>query len=151
MDLKDEHGGTLDWGNGGKTSALMGLTMKVAKIETFVRNLEKDLAGVNPDNSKERLVKNESRLDVIEGRLSKIEESIAALDDLKSVSKWLNPKALGSILALLMGGSVAGNIGLSSLQDDTEDDKIEQKIETQDERLDKLLKMFENRDEGQAR
>lgn len=146
--MKEEHGGTLDWGNGGKTSAIMGLTMKVAKIETFVRNLEKELGGINPDNSKERLVKNESRLDVIEVRLSKIEESIASLDDLKSALKWLNPKALGSLLALLLGGSVAGNAGLSSLQENTEDEKIEQKIETQDERLDKLLKMLENQDDS---
>ena len=146
--MRDENGGTLDWGNGDKTSAIMGLTMKVAKIETFVRNLEKDLDGINPDKSKERLVKNESRLDVIEVRLSKIEESIASLDDLKSASKWLNPKALGSLLALLMGGSVAGNVGLSSLQENTEDAKIEQKIETQDERLDKLLKMLENQDDS---
>ena len=146
--MRDENGGTLDWGNGDKTSAIMGLTMKVAKIETFVRNLEKDLDGINPDKSKERLVKNESRLDVIEGRLNKIEESIASLDDLKSASKWLNPKALGSLLALLMGGSVAGNVGLSSLQENTEDAKIEQKIETQDERLDKLLKMLENENDS---
>jgi hypothetical protein len=146
--VRDENGGTLEWGNGDKTSAIMGLTMKVAKIETFVRNLEKDLDGINPDKSKERLVKNESRLDVIEGRLSKIEESIASLDDLKSASKWLNPKALGSLLALLMGGSVAGNVGLSSLQENTEDAKIEQKIETQDERLDKLLKMLENKNDS---
>ena len=146
--MRDENGGTLDWGNGDKTSAIMGLTMKVAKIETFVRNLEKDLDGINPDKSKERLVKNESRLDVIEGRLNKIEESIASLADLKSASKWLNPKALGSLLALLMGGSVAGNVGRSSLQENTEDAKIEQKIETQDERLDKLLKMLENENDS---
>jgi hypothetical protein len=146
--VRDENGGTLDWGNGDKTSAIMQLTMKIAKLETFVRNLEKDMDGINPDKSKERLVKNESRLDVIEGRLGKIEESIASLDDLKSASKWLNPKALGSLLALLMGGSVAGNVGLSSLQENTEDEKIEQKIETQDERLDKLLKMLENRDDN---
>ena len=146
--MNDEHGGTLDWGSGGKTSAIMGLTMKVAKLETFVRNLEKDVADINPDKARERLVKNESRLDVIEGRLSKIEESIASLDDLKSASKWLNPKALGSLLALLMGGSVAGNVGLSSLQENTEDAKIEQKIETQDERLDKLLKMLENKNDS---
>jgi len=146
--VREEHGGTLDWGGGGDTSAIMQLTMKVGKMETFVRNLEKDIEGIDPEKSRERLGKNESRLDVIEDKLGKLEESIASLDDLKSASKWLNPKALGSLLALLMGGSVAGNVGLSSLQENTGDEKIEQKIETQDERLDKLLKMLENRDDN---
>ena len=146
--MREEHGGTLDWGGGGDTSAIMQLTMKVGKMETFVRNLEKDIEGIDPEKSRERLGKNESRLDVIEDKLGKLEESIASLDDLKSASKWLNPKALGSLLALLMGGSVAGNVGLSSLQENTGDEKIEQKIETQDERLDKLLKMLENRDDN---
>jgi hypothetical protein len=141
--VRDEHGGTLDWKDDGNHSAIIQLTMKIAKLETFVRQLEKDVDAMNPEKSRERLGKNESRLDVMDDRLSKIEEGIAALDDLKSASKWLNPKAIGSVLAILLGGSVAGNVGISTLQHNGTDQKIEQKIETQDERLDKLLKMLE--------
>ena len=146
--MRDDHGGTLDWGGGGDTSAIMQLTMKVGKMETFVRNLEKDIQGIAPEKSRERLGKNESRLDVIDARLSKLEEGIASLDDLKSASKWLNPKAIGSVLAVLLGGSVAGNVGISTLQHNGTDQKIEQKIETQDERLDKLLKMLETENDS---
>lgn len=141
--MRDEHGGTLDWKDDGNHSAIIQLTMKIAKLETFVRQLEKDVDAMNPEKSRERLGKNESRLDVMDDRLSKIEEGIASLDDLKSASKWLNPKAIGSVLAILLGGSVAGNVGISTLQHNGTDQKIEQKIETQDERLDKLLKMLE--------
>lgn len=146
--MREERGGTLDWGGGGDASAIMQLTMKIGKMEIFVRNLEKDIAGIDPEKSRERLSKNESRLDVIEGQLSKIEDGLSELDGLKSATKWLTPKALGSLLALLLGGSVAGNVGLSSLQENTDDQKIEQKIETQDERLDKLLQMMEDRDDN---
>ena len=42
-----DHGDTLGWsGDGGKTSAIMNLTMKVAKLETFARNLEKEVKDV---------------------------------------------------------------------------------------------------------
>ena len=141
--MRDENGGTLEWKGDGNHSAIIQMTMKIAKLETFVRQLEKDVDAMNPEKSLERLGKNESRLDVMDDRLSKIEEGIAALDDLKSASKWLNPKAIGSVLAILLGGSVAGNVGISTLQHNGTDQKIEQKIETQDERLDKLLKMLE--------
>lgn len=141
--MRDENGGTLDWKDDGNHSAIIQMTMKIAKLETFARQLEKDVDAMNPEKSRERLGKNESRLDVMDDRLSKIEEGIASLDDLKSASKWLNPKAIGSVLAILLGGSVAGNVGISTLQHNGTDQKIEQKIETQDERLDKLLKMLE--------
>lgn len=141
--MRDENGGTLEWKGDGNHSAIIQMTMKIAKLETFVRQLEKDVDAMNPEKSLERLGKNESRLDVMDDRLKKIEEGIAALDDLKSAAKWLNPKAMGSLLAILLGGSVAGNVGISTLQHNGTDQKIEQKIETQDERLDKLLKMLE--------
>ncbi|MBT3708925.1 MAG: hypothetical protein HOG19_05755 [Gammaproteobacteria bacterium] len=141
--MRDENGGTLEWKGDGNHSAIMQLTMKIAKLETFVRQLEKDLDGINPEKSRERLGKNESRLDVMDDRLGKIEDSVSSLDDIRAVSKWLNPKAIGSVLAILLGGSVAGNVGISTLQHNGTDQKIEQKIETQDERLDKLLKMLE--------
>ncbi len=140
--MRDETGGTLEWKGDNNHSAIMQLTMKIAKLETFVRNLEKDVEALNPEKSRERLGKNESRLDVIDDRLGKIEMGIASLDDLKSASKWLNPKAIGSLLAVLLGGSVAGNVGITTLQHKGTDHQIEQKIETQDERLDKLLKMM---------
>ena len=139
---------TLDWAGGGDTSAIMQLTMKVGKMETFVRNLEKDIQGIDPEKSRERLGKNESRLDVIEDKLGKIEEALSSLDDVRAISKWLNPKTIGSVLAILLGGSVAGNVGITSMQDDGTEQQIEQTLETQDERLDKLLKMMESRNDN---
>ena len=146
--MREEHGGTLDWGGGGDTSAIMQLTMKVGKMETFVRNLEKDIQGIDPEKSRERLGKNESRLDVIDAKLDKIEEALSSLDDVRAISKWLSPKSIGSVLAILLGGSVAGNVGITSIQDSGADQQIEQTLETQDERLDKLLKMMENQNDN---
>ena len=146
--MREEHGGTLDWGGGGDTSAIMQLTMKVGKMETFVRNLEKEIEGIDPEKSRERLSKNESRLDVIDAKLDKIEEALSSLDDVRAISKWLSPKSIGSVLAILLGGSVAGNVGITSMQDSGADQQIEKTLETQDERLDKLLKMMENQNDN---
>ncbi len=146
--MREEHGGTLDWGGGGDTSAIMQLTMKVGKMETFVRNLEKEIEGIDPEKSRERLSKNESRLDAIDAKLDKIEEALSSLDDVRAISKWLSPKSIGSVLAILLGGSVAGNVGITSMQDSGADQQIEKTLETQDERLDKLLKMMENQNDN---
>jgi hypothetical protein len=146
--VREEHGGTLDWGGGGDTSAIMQLTMKVGKMETFVRNLEKEIEGIDPEKSRERLSKNESRLDAIDAKLDKIEEALSSLDDVRAISKWLSPKSIGSVLAILLGGSVAGNVGITSMQDSGADQQIEKTLETQDERLDKLLKMMENQNDN---
>ena len=35
----DENGQTMDWGSGGKTNAIIRLTMQVAKLETTVKQV----------------------------------------------------------------------------------------------------------------
>jgi len=123
---------TLEW-DGGKGSAVMQLSMKVAKLETFVRQLEKDIES--SEGSKERLSKIESRLDVLAERLGSIEKDIDALDDLKSAAKWINPKMLGGLVALLLGGSVAGNATLDAVTETHDEQKIE--------KVDQILQMLE--------
>lgn len=123
---------TLEW-DGGKGSAVMQLSMKVAKLETFVRQLEKDVES--SEGSKERLSKIESRLDVLAERLGSIEKDIDALDDLKSAAKWINPKMLGGLAALLLGGSVAGNATLDAVTETHDEQKIE--------KVDQILQMLE--------
>jgi DNA repair exonuclease SbcCD ATPase subunit len=123
---------TLEW-DGGKGSAVMQLSMKVAKLETFVRQLEKDIES--SEGSKERLSKIESRLDVLAERLGSIEKDIDALDDLKSAAKWINPKMLGGLAALLLGGSVAGNATLDAVTETHDEQKIE--------KVDQILQMLE--------
>ena len=129
---------TLEW-DGGKGSAVIQLSMKVAKLETFVRQLEKDIES--SEGSKERLSKIESRLDVLAERLGSIEKDIDALDDLKSAAKWINPKMLGGLVALLLGGSVAGNATLDAVTETHDEQKIE--------KVDQILQMLErNRHNG---
>lgn len=123
---------TLEW-DGGKGSAVMQLSMKVAKLETFVRQLEKDIES--SEGSKERLSKIESRLDVLAERLGSVEKDIDALDDLKSAAKWINPKMLGGLAALLLGGSVAGNATLDAVTETHDEQKIE--------KVDQILQMLE--------
>ena len=123
---------TLEW-DGGKGSAVMQLSMKVAKLETFVRQLEKDIES--SEGSKERLSKIESRLDVLAERLGSIEKDIDSLDDLKSAAKWINPKMLGGLVALLLGGSVAGNATLDAVTETQDEQKIE--------KVDQILQMLE--------
>jgi DNA repair exonuclease SbcCD ATPase subunit len=123
---------TLEW-DGGKGSAVMQLSMKVAKLETFVRQLEKDVES--SEGSKERLSKIESRLDVLAERLGSIEKDIDALDDLKSAARWINPKMLGGLAALLLGGSVAGNATLDAVTETHDEQKIE--------KVDQILQMLE--------
>jgi DNA repair exonuclease SbcCD ATPase subunit len=123
---------TLEW-DSGKGSAVMQLSMKVAKLETFVRQLEKDIES--SEGSKERLSKIESRLDVLAERLGSIEKDIDALDDLKSAAKWINPKMLGGLAALLLGGSVAGNATLDAVTETHDEQKIE--------KVDQILQMLE--------
>lgn len=129
---------TLEW-DGGKGSAVMQLSMKVAKLETFVRQLEKEIES--SEGSKERLSKIESRLDVLAERLGSVEKDIDALDDLKSAAKWINPKMLGGLVALLLGGSVAGNATLDAVTETHDEQKIE--------KVDQILQMLErNRHNG---
>lgn len=129
---------TLEW-DGGKGNAVMQLSMKVAKLETFVRQLEKEIES--SEGSKERLSKIESRLDVLAERLGSVEKDIDALDDLKSAARWINPKMLGGLAALLLGGSVAGNATLDAVTETHDEQKIE--------KVDQILQMLErNRHNG---
>ena len=127
---------TLDWDGGGKSSAVLQLSLKVAKMETFVRQLEKDIeAG---ESARERLSKFESRLDILDSRLSGVDKSLEELDDLKSAAKWISPKMLGGLAAILLGGSVAGNATIDAVTDQPHEEKIE--------KVDRLIKMLENQD-----
>lgn len=130
-------GNTLDWDGDSKSGAVMQLTMKVAKLETFVRQLEKDVDG--GDDAKERLSKIEGQIDNIKCRLEQMDKSLGELDDLKSAARWINPKVLASIVALLLGGSVAGNATLDAVTDQPQDEKIE--------KVDRLIKMLEQRND----
>ena len=130
-------GNTLDWDGSGKSGAVMQLSMKVAKLETFVRQLEKDVdAG---EGSKERLSKMESQLDNLKCSLARIDTSLGELDDLKSAARWITPKALAGIVALLLGGSMAGKATIDAVTDQPHDTKIE--------KVDRLIKMLENRND----
>ena len=130
--MPDDHGGTLDWNNGGKTSAIMNLTMKVAKLETFARNLEKEVKDV--DELRERLTKLESRLEESERRAGE-------LDDLRAVARYANPKMISVVAALFLGGSVAGNTALDSV---INGDGPDQTLHS-DEQLQQILKMLEQK------
>jgi len=128
-----EHGDTLGWnGDGGKTSAIMNLTMKIAKLETFARNLEKEVSDV--DELRERLTKLESRLEESERRAGE-------LDDLRAVARYANPKMISVVAALFLGGSVAGNTALDSvINGDGPDETLHS-----DEQLQQILQVLEQK------
>lgn len=125
---------TLDWDSGGKSSALMQLSLKIAKLETFVRQLEKDISA--GESAREKLSKFESRLDILDSRLSGIEKELSELDDLKSAARWISPKMLGGLVAILLGGSMAGNATLDAVTEHPHEEKIE--------KVDRLIKMLES-------
>lgn len=130
-----DHGGTLDWNSGGKTNAIMQLSMKVAKLETFVRELEKDAVAADPDKLRERLTKQETRIDILESRLTQGEQQVAELDDLKSAAKYANPKMIGFLITLLLGGSVASNTAIETIRGKSE----QQHDQSQDIQLQRLM------------
>lgn len=130
-------GNTLDWDGSEKSGAVIQLTMKVAKLETFVRQLEKDIDG--GEDVRERLSKIEGQIDNMKCRLERMDKSLGELDDLKSAARWINPKVLASIVALLLGGSVAGNATLDAVTDQPHEEKIE--------KVDRLIKMLEQRND----
>lgn len=130
--MPDDHGGTLDWNNGGKTSAIMNLTMKVAKLETFARNLEKEVKDV--DDLRERITK-------LESRLEESERKAGELEDLRAVARYANPKMISVVAALFLGGSVAGNTALDSV---INGDGPDQTLHS-DEQLQQILKMLEQK------
>ena len=128
-----EHGDTLGWsGDGGKTSAIMNLTMKVAKLETFARNLEKEVKDV--DDLRERITK-------LESRLVESERKAGELEDLRAVARYANPKMISVVAALFLGGSVAGNTALDSV---INGDGPDQTLHS-DEQLQQILNMLEKK------
>ena len=128
-------GTTLDWDGDSRSGAgaLMQLSMKVAKMETFVRQLEKDVES--GEDTRERLSKIESQLELFKSQLEKLDGALGELDDLKSAARWINPKMLGGIVALMLGGSVAGNATIDAVTGEPQDAKIE--------KVDRLIKMLE--------
>tara|TARA_R100001594_G_scaffold31466_1_gene58674 strand:+ start:600 stop:1013 length:414 start_codon:yes stop_codon:yes gene_type:complete len=128
-----EHGDTLGWsGDGGKTSAIMNLTMKVAKLETFARNLEKEVKDV--DDLRERITK-------LESRLEESERKAGELEDLRAVARYANPKMISVVAALFLGGSVAGNTALDSVMNG---DGPDQTLHS-DEQLQQILNMIQKK------
>ena len=110
----------------------MNLTMKVAKLETFARNLEKEVKDV--DDLRERITKLESRLEESERRASELE-------DLRAVARYANPKMISVVAALFLGGSVAGNTALDSV---INGDGPDQTLHS-DEQLQQILNMLEKK------
>ena len=132
-------GQTLNWSQGDDAD----LSARVAQLQTFVRMLEKDIATLDPSAQRDRLSKNEHRLDTIDSRIEKLDAAVSELDDIKAASKLLNPKALAGVVTLIMGGSMAGNTALESM---TGVDH-QQQIEQHDERLDRIIDRLDKDDD----
>ena len=128
-------GTTLDW-DGGDDRSVVQLSMKVAKLETFVRLMEKDIE--DSADMRDRMSKVENQAETIDRRLEKVCRSLDELDDLKSAAKLINAKTLSAIIIVLLGGSLAGNATLDAVKGEPTDDKIP-KVEA-------LIELLENRD-----
>ena len=129
-------GTTLDW-DGGDDRSVVQLSMKVAKLETFVRLMEKDIE--DSADMRDRMSKVENQAETIDRRLEKVCRSLDELDDLKSAAKLINAKTLSAIIIVLLGGSLAGNATLDAVKGEPTDAKI-QKVEA-------LIELLENRDD----
>tara|TARA_R100000458_G_C8239101_1_gene218660 strand:- start:720 stop:1040 length:321 start_codon:yes stop_codon:yes gene_type:complete len=105
--------------------------------------LEKEIATLDPSAQRDRLLKNEHRLDSLDRRIDKLDAAVEELDDLKATARVLNPKMVAGIVTLIMGGSMAGNTALDSM---TGVDH-QQKIDQQDERLDRIMKRLDSDDD----
>jgi hypothetical protein len=132
-------GQTLNWKSGDDND----LAARVAQLQTFVRMLEKEIATLDPSAQRDRLLKNEHRLDSLDRRIDKLDAAVEELDDLKATARVLNPKMVAGIVTLIMGGSMAGNTALDSM---TGVDH-QQKIDQQDERLDRIMKRLDSDDD----
>ena len=128
-------GTTLDWD--GDDRSVVQLSMKVAKLETFVRLMEKDIE--QSDDLRERMSKVENQAETVDRQLQKVCRSLDELDDLKSAAKLINAKTLSAIIIVLLGGSLAGNATLDAVKGEPSDDKI-QKVEA-------LIELLENRND----
>jgi len=132
-------GQTLNWKSGDDND----LAARVAQLQTFVRMLEKEISTLDPSAQRDRLLKNEHRLDSLDRRIDKLDAAVEELDDLKATARVLNPKMVAGIVTLIMGGSMAGNTALDSM---TGVDH-QQKIDQQDERLDRIMKRLDSDDD----
>ena len=125
-----DHGDTLGWSGDG--SNMMNLTMKIAKLETFARNLEKEVKDV--DDLRDRITK-------LEARLEESERKAGELEDLRAVARYANPKMISVVAALFLGGSVAGNTALDSVMNG---DGPDQTLHS-DEQLQQILNMLDKK------
>ena len=96
---------TLEWSSGDERD----LNARVAQLQTFVRMLEKDVQHLDPSHLKDRLTRNEQRLENIEKKLDSLQSGLDELDEVKAVTKLINPRALAMIASLLLGGRGAGS------------------------------------------
>ena len=130
-------GTTLDWEGDARSGAVVQLSMKVAKLETFVRLLEKDIE--QSDDLRDRMSKVENQAETVDRQLEKVCRSLDELDDLKSAAKLINAKTVSAIIIVLLGGALAGNATLDAVKGEPADDKI-QKVEA-------LIELLENRND----
>ena len=130
-------GTTLDWEGDDRSGAVVQLSMKVAKLETFVRLLEKDIE--QSDDLRDRMSKVENQAETVTRQLEKVCRSLDELDDLKSAAKLINAKTVSAIIIVILGVSLAGNATLDAVKGEPADDKI-QKVEA-------LIELLENRND----
>jgi len=141
MNAPDENIHSMDWGSGGKTNAIMRLTMQVAKLETTVKQVSDDVRESDPDAHRERLAKMDAKLDVLDKGTAVTEKAMSELDDLKSAARWLSPKNAGILFMVLFGGSTAASTAIDRVTHDPS--TVEQKIETQDQQMQRLIEQLQ--------
>lgn len=132
-------GSTLGWSSDGNDP--VSIAVSIGKLQTFCRNLE-DRIEKN-EESKDDLVKISVQLDELKGKASELRARMTSVEDLieevesaKKVLKMLNPKNIGCVIALVMGGSVGGNTVIESFNG--QEQVIQQEVDQQDHQL-KLL------------
>ena len=132
-------GSTLGWSSDGNDP--VSIAVSIGKLQTFCRNLE-DRIEKN-EESKDDLVKISVQLDELKGKASELKARVTSVEDLieevesaKKVLKMLNPKNIGCVIALVMGGSVGGNTVIESFNG--QEQVIQQEVDQQDHQL-KLL------------
>jgi hypothetical protein len=132
-------GSTLGWSSDGNDP--VSIAVSIGKLQTFCRNLE-DRIEKN-EESKDDLVKISVELDELKNKASELKARVTSVEDLieevesaKKVLKMLNPKNIGCVIALVMGGSVGGNTVIESFNG--QEQVIKQEVDQQDHQL-KLL------------
>ena len=95
-----------------------------AEVIAYIQGLLGDKMLDNPrgveETLKDDLVKISVQLDELKGKASELRARMTSVEDLieevesaKKVLKMLNPKNIGCVIALVMGGSVGGNSWLN--------------------------------------